>query len=134
MTYLLRRRGDLGGIAAVTLQMAECSEHRTDTTHVKAGNPQRAKERLVAQRRNVRGRGSSREGQSADDMQVVEGKGSCKRVLPVHKYPLGLWIRDGAPTLVCRRVRRLRAAPSPLRCCNRTNSSGNGTCAGSGGQ
>jgi hypothetical protein len=42
MTYLLRMKEDLGEIAAVTLQMAECSEHRTNTTHVKAENPRRA--------------------------------------------------------------------------------------------
>jgi hypothetical protein len=30
-------------------------------------------------RRNVKGKGSSREGQSADDMQIVEEKRSCKR-------------------------------------------------------
>jgi hypothetical protein len=79
MTYLLRMKEGLGGSAAVTLQVAECSEHRTNTTHVETGNPRRANERLVAQRRSVRGRGSSREGQSADGMQAVEGKGSCKR-------------------------------------------------------
>jgi hypothetical protein len=42
MTYLLRMREDLGEIAAVTLQMAKCIEHRTNTIHVKAENPRRA--------------------------------------------------------------------------------------------
>jgi len=80
MTYLPRMKGDLGVNAAVRLQMAEwCSGHQTNTTHVKTGNPRRATGWLVAQWRNVRDRGSSREGQGVDDMQVMEGKGSCKR-------------------------------------------------------
>jgi len=42
MTSLLQMKEDLVGIAAVTLQMVGCSEHRTNTTHVKAENPRRA--------------------------------------------------------------------------------------------
>ena len=91
MTYLLRMKEDLGVIAAVTPQMVEwCSEHRTSTIHVKAGNPRRATGWLVAKRRNVRGRGSSREGQSAENMQAVEGKVSCKR-FPKYTSTRSVW-------------------------------------------
>jgi hypothetical protein len=80
MTYQLRRKKGFGIDAAVTLQMTEVrKERRSNTPHVKANCKLNEGNSLdVAQRRNVKGRGSSRGGQGADDKQVVEWKGSCK--------------------------------------------------------
>jgi hypothetical protein len=57
-------------------------------------------------RRNVKGKGSSREGQSADDMQVVEGKGSCKRSSVHTEAQLVQVFYDGVPDLVYRHLQK----------------------------
>jgi hypothetical protein len=47
----------------------------------------------------VKGRGSSRGGQSADDMQIVEGKRSCKRSSAHTDAQLVQIFYNGAPDL-----------------------------------
>lgn len=97
----------------MTLQLAELTSKRpSNTTHVKAEDP-KGDCLSVAQRRNVKGNGSSREGQSADDKQAVEWKGSCKRSSTNTGVRSVSIFYDGVPGPVAHGSRRRMAPPSP---------------------
>lgn len=64
-------------------------------------------------------RPSSREGQTADDMQVVDEDGSCRRASVVTDTRSVSRIYNSTPSLVSGCARRRMAGPSLLRCCDR---------------
>lgn len=69
--------------------------------------------RIVAQRRNVKGEGFSREGQNADVMQVVDGVRSCRQSSVVTDTRSVSRLYNGTPSLVSGCARRRMAAPNP---------------------